>query len=96
MIDDIEPSPRRIGQNLSRLSDPELDDLLERARRSTDPALLKTLYSRAQKRLTEVVPLVPLFDNYSLIAYRKNVRGVIFDTSHNTVFFTNVWLDARR
>jgi peptide/nickel transport system substrate-binding protein len=89
-------SPRRIGQNLSRLSDPELDDLLERARRSTDPALLKTLYSRAQKRLTEVVPLVPLFDNYSLIAYRKNVRGVIFDTSHNTVFFTNVWLDARR
>jgi peptide/nickel transport system substrate-binding protein len=89
-------SPRRIGQNLSRLSDPELDDLLERARRSTDPALLKTLYSQAQKRLTEVVPLVPLFDNYSLIAYRKNVRGVIFDTSHNTVFFTNVWLDTRR
>jgi peptide/nickel transport system substrate-binding protein len=89
-------SPRRIGQNLSRLSDPALDDLLERARRSTDPALLKTLYSQAQKRLTEVVPLVPLFDNYSLIAYRKNVRGVIFDTSHNTVFFTSVWLDGNQ
>ncbi|MGA7815935.1 hypothetical protein [Caballeronia sp.] len=56
--------------------------------------MLKTLYSQAQKRLTEVVPLVPLFDNYSLIAYRKNVRDVIFDTSHNTAFFTNVWLDG--
>jgi peptide/nickel transport system substrate-binding protein len=86
-------SPRRIGQNLSRLADPELDSLLERARRSQDPAQLKALYSAAQQRLTELVPLVPLFDNYSLIAYRKSVRDVIFDTSHNTVFFTSVWLD---
>jgi len=27
------------------------------------------------------------------VAYRKAVKGVIFDTSHNTPFFTSIWLD---
>jgi peptide/nickel transport system substrate-binding protein len=92
---------KRVGQNLSRLADPTLDDLLARARQSSDPALLKTLYSQAQQRLTELVPAVPVYDNYSLIAYRRSVNGtdgvkgvggVIYDTSHNTPFFTSVWL----
>lgn len=86
-------SPRRVGQNLSRLADPKLDDTLERARRSTDPVELQRLYSSAQQQLTELVPAVPLYDNYSLIAYHRNVKGVVFDTSHNTPFFTSVWLD---
>ncbi|HTJ91896.1 MAG TPA: ABC transporter substrate-binding protein [Pararobbsia sp.] len=86
-------SPRRVGQNLSRLSNAKLDDTLERARRSSDPAELQTLYSSAQQQLTELVPAVPLYDNYSMIAYRREVKDVIFDTSHNTPFFTSVWLD---
>ena len=86
-------SSRRVGQNLSRLTDPTLDDALARARRSSDPAELQNLYSSAQQQLTELVPAVPLYDNYSLIAYRRDVKDVIFDTSHNTPFFTSVWLD---
>jgi peptide/nickel transport system substrate-binding protein len=85
-------SPQRIGQNITRLQDPELDDVLAQARRSSDPVLLQSLYSKAQQRLTELVPVVPLFDNYSLVAYQRDVKGVIFDTSHNTPFFTSVWL----
>jgi peptide/nickel transport system substrate-binding protein len=88
-------SAKRIGQNSSRLSDPALDDTLERARQSNDPVLLQKLYSSAQERLTELVPAVPLYENYSLIAYHKDVTGVIFDTSHNTPFFTSIWLDKR-
>jgi peptide/nickel transport system substrate-binding protein len=88
-------SAKRIGQNASRLSDPVLDDTLERARQSNDPVLLQKLYSSAQERLTELVPAVPLYENYSLIAYHKDVKGVIFDTSHNTPFFTSIWLDKR-
>jgi peptide/nickel transport system substrate-binding protein len=84
-------SPVRTGQNLSRLDDPELDTLLETARKTTDPEKLKSLYSDAQRRLTELVPVIPLFDNYSLIAYNKRVQGLIYDTSHNTVFLTSAW-----
>jgi peptide/nickel transport system substrate-binding protein len=85
-------SPQRIGQNTSRLADPKLDATLEAARQSADPVELQKLYSSAQQQLTQLVPAVPLFENYSLIAYRKDVRGVIFDTSHNTPFFPSVWL----
>lgn len=83
----------RIGQNSSRLKDAQLDDLLSRARQSSDPATLKDFYIRAQKRLVELAPAVPLFENNSVVAYRKSLHGLIFDTSHNTPIFTAAWLD---
>lgn len=85
-------SDRYIGQNTSRLTDPQLDDLLLRARGTTDPALLKTLYADAQRRLTEVVPAIPLFENHTLVAWRRQVHGVVFDTSHNTPFLLTAWI----
>lgn len=86
-------SEKLIGQNSSRLRDPELDDVLERARKSSDPVELKALYSQAQRRLTELVPAIPAYESIHMIAYRSNVKGVIFDTSHNTPLFIGVWLD---
>ncbi|MFC5694764.1 ABC transporter substrate-binding protein [Pseudomonas sp. GCM10022186] len=89
-------SPRYIGQNSSRIRDAQLDDLLGRARQSRVPEELKRLYSQAQQRLTEVVPAVPAYENHSLIAFNRQVKGVVFDTSHNTPFFTSVWLDREQ
>ncbi len=86
-------SDKRIGQNISRLRAPLLDDALSEARRASDPATLQHLYSKAQQRLTELVPAIPAFENHHLTAYRKQVRGMVFDTSHNTPFFTSLWLD---
>ena len=90
---DSRASPTKSGNNLSNLSDPRLDQLLSAARRSHDPRELQALYSAAQQRLTEVVPAVPDFEIQVLIAYRTAVKGLIFDTVHNTPFFTSVWLD---
>ncbi|CAD5108406.1 ABC transporter substrate-binding protein [Zestomonas carbonaria] len=85
-------SPRRIGQNTARLRDSKLDDLLGRARQSRDEQLGRQLYSQAQQRLTELVPAVPLYENYTLTARNTRVRGVVYDTSHNTPVFTGAWL----
>ncbi|MGE8499776.1 MAG: ABC transporter substrate-binding protein [Pseudomonas sp.] len=85
-----------IGQNSSRLRDAELDDLLSRARRSTDPAEQQTLYSNAQRRLTELVPAAPSYESHHIVAHQAYVKGLIFDTSHNTPFFTSVWIDRER
>ena len=87
------PSPRLIGQNVGRLRDAELDALLSQARQSQDPAQLPQLYSRAQERLVELVPAAPVYESHHLIAYQRYVKGVVFDTSHNTPLFTSVWLD---
>lgn len=87
------PSDKRIGQNNARLHDAELDALLSQARRTSDPAELQGAYSKAQQRLTELAPSIPLFENHTLVAYSKNLKGLIFDTSHNTPVFTAAWID---
>jgi peptide/nickel transport system substrate-binding protein len=66
--------------------------LLTRARHATDPAVLRDLYSQAQRRLTVLVPAVPLYENHTMIAYRRHVHGVVHDTSHNTPFLACAWL----
>ncbi|MBV6286120.1 ABC transporter substrate-binding protein [Pseudomonas aegrilactucae] len=86
-------TPKLIGQNAGRFRDAPLDAALSAARRSTDPAELAALYRTAQQRLVETVPAIPVFEAHVVVAYRKAVKGVIFDTSHNTPFFTSVWLD---
>ena len=85
-------APDDTGQNTSRLQDPALDTLLTPARHSTDPAELRDLYSQAQRRLTELVPAVPLYENQTIIAYHRYVHGVVHDTSHNTPFLACIWL----
>lgn len=82
-----------IGQNAGRFRDAELDQVLSAARRSRDPVELQTLYGQAQKRLTETVPAVPSVESQVLTAYGRQVKGVIFDTSHNVPFFPSIWLD---
>ncbi|MCX2901659.1 ABC transporter substrate-binding protein [Pseudomonas mandelii] len=82
-----------IGQNAGRFRDAELDRLLSAARRSRDPLELQALYRQAQQRLVETVPAVPSVESQVLTAYGQQVKGVIFDTSHNVPFFTSIWLD---
>lgn len=84
---------RLIGQNAGKFRDAELDRVLSAARRSRDPVELQALYGEAQKRLTETVPAVPSVESQVLTAYGRQVKGVIFDTSHNVPFFTSIWLD---
>ena len=86
-------TPTFIGQNIGGFRDAQLDAALTAARLTTDPAELQKLYSIAQQRLVENVPAVPLYESHVLVAFRKKVKGLIFDTSHNTPIFTTVWLD---
>jgi peptide/nickel transport system substrate-binding protein len=87
---------RFLGQNASRLRDPLLDDLLDQGRATLDETARHEIYARVQHRLVELVPAVPLYENHALIAYREDVRGVLFDTSSNRLAFTTVWLDRAR
>ncbi|MDF2642431.1 MAG: Oligopeptide transporter, periplasmic oligopeptide-binding protein OppA [Pseudomonas sp.] len=89
-------TPTLIGQNAGKFRDAELDRVLSAARRSRDPIELQALYAQAQKRLTETVPAVPSVESQVLTAYSKQVKGVIFDTSHNVPFFTSIWLDGEK
>ncbi len=92
--DEIPDPPRRFGQNSGRLRDGTLDDLLARARRSLDDSERGRLYSSAQARLVELVPAIPVYENHTLVAYNRRLRGLVYDSSHDTPVLTDAWLEA--
>jgi peptide/nickel transport system substrate-binding protein len=86
-------SPTTFGQNISRLRDAELDELLSGARRATDAEQGQALHSAAQKRLLDLVPSIPLYENHNLLAASRRIRGLLFETSHHAPLLTGAWLD---
>ncbi|WP_162149084.1 ABC transporter substrate-binding protein [Arthrobacter sp. H41] len=82
----------RIGQNSSYVNDPELDEILLRARGAADGPDAAEAYSQAQHRLTDLVPGLPLYENPSQFAYSNSVQGVATDTSHPVPVLTYAWL----
>jgi peptide/nickel transport system substrate-binding protein len=65
--------------NWSRVSDPTLDELLERARQTGDPATRAKLYAQAQERIMELVLLIPIRDPVNLNGVSARVQGLRFD-----------------
>lgn len=88
-------SKQRIGQNVSRLRDAEFDRLVAQARTSIDSAAREKAYARAQRRLVWLAPAVPIYENHTITAYRRALKGVLYDTSHNTPVLTAAWVDDR-
>jgi peptide/nickel transport system substrate-binding protein len=83
---------RHFGHDTAGIADPILDDLLIRARTTSAPATRTALYRDAQRRLVELVPTVSLHESHHVIAYDRQLRGVLFDTTHNTPILTATWL----
>ncbi|MFJ6003789.1 ABC transporter substrate-binding protein [Arthrobacter sp. NPDC092385] len=81
----------RIGQNSSYVDDPALDELLLTAREASDGPEAAEAYSKAQHRLLEIVPGVPLYENPSQFAYANTVQDVAVDTSHPVPVLTYAW-----
>ena len=84
-------TPERRGQNVARLKDAELDELLEKARAAEDPA---ELYNKAQARLLELVPAIPFYDDPRPVAYQKKVRDLAFTPAYPSPYFYDTWLDG--
>ncbi|SDL81774.1 ABC transporter substrate-binding protein [Nonomuraea jiangxiensis] len=81
---------KRRGQNVARLRDAQLDDLLERARQGENPA---KLYNQAQARLLELAPAIPFYDDPRPVAYQKKVRDLTFTPAYPSPYFYDTWLE---
>ncbi|MGW0803997.1 ABC transporter substrate-binding protein [Nonomuraea sp. NPDC002799] len=84
----------RRGQNTTRLSDPEIDKLLGQARAATDAAGRAGFYQRAQARLIELAPAIPLYNRPSLVSAQKKVQGLTWDHAYGAVTFHDTWVSA--
>ncbi len=65
--------------NWSKLSDAALDDLLEKARSTSDPARRAELYTQAQLHIMELALLIPIRDPVNLNAANVRVQNLSFD-----------------
>jgi len=85
--------PPKGTSNNSRVNLPEVDTLLETAAITADPAKRRDLYYKAQERLVEYVPFVPLLSFNLNIAVVKGVRGLMPDMRGTYTYFNDVWID---
>lgn len=70
------PGEGRLGLNLARLRDAEVDEALAEARATTDLSIRKAAYKRFQERITELVPYIWLTVGVKYIAADNRVRGI--------------------
>jgi len=84
------PAPSGYFANLSQVTDPELDALLEEAARITDQDERAELYTEAQRRVLEGYYILPLYDQQNHFL----TRGVTDVTTLGTVS-TPTFVNAR-
>ena len=85
--------PPKGTSNTSRVTLPEVDTLLETAAITADPAKRRDLYYKAQERLVQYVPFVPLLSYNLNIAVVKGVHGLMPDIRGTYTYFNDVWID---
>jgi len=69
-------------------SNPEMDDLLVRARTATDPAEREQLYAQIQQLWTTEVPSIPLTQGLLVVVTRPGIGGVTLDPTLFLHYFT--------
>lgn len=68
----------------SNFSDPVMDSLLDQARKTTDPAKRKALYSQVGYRAYELAPYINVPAGLGFIVYNEKLRGV--EENYNPMF----------
>ncbi|WP_439694204.1 ABC transporter substrate-binding protein [Curtobacterium sp. SP.BCo] len=88
----ITPAPSGYFANLAQLDDPKLDDLLQRAARTSDTSERGDLYEQAQRIILSSGTVLPLYDQQNHFLYRSAVHG-IRTTAVSTPWFGSAWID---
>ncbi|GAB1487529.1 hypothetical protein MASR2M79_25950 [Aminivibrio sp.] len=78
----------RGGYNMPGISDPALDEALDRLRFAPDEPAARLASSEAQKLLSDLVPVVPIYSRYTISAVSKEWKGTLV-TDRTTA--DNLW-----
>nr|WP_239534010.1 ABC transporter substrate-binding protein [Thalassobacillus pellis] len=70
--------------NQQNYSNPEVDKLLEKGRRTMDQEKRKEIYAKAQKIIAKEAPMVFLYANPQISAVRERVQGFVVDPTVTT------------
>jgi peptide/nickel transport system substrate-binding protein len=74
------------GANRGYYSNPEVDALIDRARREVDPAVRKPLYDKVQQILSEQLPYIDLWYFDNVLVHNKRVHSLKLNPAGNYDF----------
>ncbi len=84
----------RSAYNYTGYANPEVDRLLERARREPDPVARARMYARIEQRILADTPIIPIAHLWFEVAYQPYVRGVeVSALGAPYIPMRKVWLD---
>jgi peptide/nickel transport system substrate-binding protein len=75
-----------VGFNRGHFQDPQVDELIERATRSTDDHERRLLYGQVQARIAEQVPYISLWHKTNVVVAQPNIEGVTVSPSMDFSF----------
>jgi peptide/nickel transport system substrate-binding protein len=79
--------------NSSRYSNPEVDELLNKAAMESDPQVRAELYHRFQEIVAEDLPVIPLFEMEFVVVYDERFKDLIASPLGAYGNFAEAWLD---
>lgn len=79
--------------NYAKISDPDLDVLLDKQRTTVDRAARKTVLNDTQRKIVDLVPMLFYYCYYVWGIYRPYVKGVTPMSNSSAPYTMNVWLD---
>jgi peptide/nickel transport system substrate-binding protein len=82
------------GANRGYYSNPEVDALIDRARREIDPRVRKPLYAEVQRILAEEVPSINLWYLDNVLVHTRRVRNLILNPAGNYDFLRSAELES--
>ncbi len=79
------------GQNVSRFSDPKVDELLKQAQTEPDPAKRKTMYCQVAQSVHNAYPAIYLYQAGNAYAYRDRLQGWIANGNNSMGWNAQNW-----
>lgn len=79
------------GANRVRYTNPEIDNLLERGRKTLSREKRKEIYSEIQKTISEELPYISLWHSVNVVVMKKNIEGFVLYPDEDMVSLKNVY-----
>jgi peptide/nickel transport system substrate-binding protein len=64
-------------------ANPQMDQLIEQARSTTDPTARTDLYTQINNLMVQDVPIIPLYEGNQFAVSKTNVQGIYLDITQN-------------
>jgi peptide/nickel transport system substrate-binding protein len=84
----------KTGGNVTRFTDPKIDEAMQKAGLEPDPSKRKDLYCQVAQIIREAAPTIYLYQRNSIHSYRDRVQGPVAGNSWETIGWSaaNWWV----